>query len=52
VRHLRDEVLATYLVDTDKARCLEADGSYRRRQPAPGENAFGSQAAFVSRAGR
>ena len=51
IRHLRDEVLTTYMADTAKARCLEADGSYTRCQPAPAGAAFSSQAAFVSRAG-
>jgi len=34
IRHLRDEVLATYLADNVKARWLGADGNYAHRQPA------------------
>jgi polyphosphate kinase len=50
IRHLRDEVLATYLADNVKARWLHADGTYARRQPAPGERPVSSQAAFLQRA--
>jgi polyphosphate kinase len=50
IRHLRDEVLVTYLDDQVKARCLRADGSYERRSPAPGEAAVSSQAALLNRA--
>ena len=39
IRHLRDEVLATYLADNVKARWLRADGNYAPRQPAAGRNA-------------
>ena len=50
IRHLRDEVLATYLADNVKARWLRADGNYAHRQPAPGEVLISSQAAFLQRA--
>ena len=50
IRHLRDEVLATYLADNVKARWLHADGNYAPRQPAPGEVLISSQAAFLQRA--
>jgi polyphosphate kinase len=50
IRHLRDEVLATYLADNVKARCLHADGSYERRQPSPGETVENSQAVLLHRA--
>lgn len=43
IRHLRDDVLETYLSDTVKARCLLADGSYQRVKPNPGEAGFNSQ---------
>ena len=49
IRHLRDEVLVTYLADNVKARCLRADGSYARHQPAPGEALVNSQAALLQR---
>jgi polyphosphate kinase len=50
IRQLRDEVLTTYLADTAKARCLQADGSYVRRQAGAAETPLSSQATFVSRA--
>jgi polyphosphate kinase len=50
IRHLRDEVLATYLADNAKARWLHADGTYALRQPAPGEMLVSSQATFLHRA--
>ena len=50
IRHLRDEVLGTYLADNVKARCLHADGSYERRQPSPGETVENSQAVLLHRA--
>jgi polyphosphate kinase len=50
IRHLRDEVLATYLADNVKARWLRADGNYAHRQPGPGEVLISSQAAFLQRA--
>ena len=50
IRHLRDEVLATYLADNVKARWLRADGNYAPRQPAPGEMLVSSQATFLQRA--
>jgi polyphosphate kinase len=50
IRHLRDEVLATYLADNVKAHWLHADGTYAPRQPAPGEMLISSQATFLQRA--
>jgi polyphosphate kinase len=50
IRHLRDEVLATYLADNVKARWLRADGTYAQRQAAAGEMRISSQAAFLQRA--
>jgi polyphosphate kinase len=50
IRHLRDDVLATYLADNVKARCLHAEGSYERQQPASGGAAVISQAALLQRA--
>jgi polyphosphate kinase len=32
IRHLRDEVLVTYLADVAKARHMQPDGSYLREQ--------------------
>jgi polyphosphate kinase len=50
IRHLRDEVLATYLADNVKARWLRADGNYERRQATSGEPLINSQAASLHRA--
>jgi polyphosphate kinase len=50
IRHLRDEVLVTYLADNVKARDLRADGSYERRQPSSGEVEGSSQAVLLHRA--
>ena len=50
IRHLRDEVLATYLADNVKARWLRADGTYAPRQQSAGEVRISSQAAFLQRA--
>jgi polyphosphate kinase len=50
IRHLHDEVLVTALADNVKARCLRPDGSYERRQPAPGDAQVHSQAAFLQHA--
>jgi polyphosphate kinase len=50
IRHLRDEVLMTYLADNVQARCLHTDGSYERRQASPTETVEDSQAALLYRA--
>jgi polyphosphate kinase len=53
VRHLRDEILETYLRDNVRARLMQPDGSYRRAECGPGELPVDSQAAqLVSRVGR
>jgi polyphosphate kinase len=44
---LIDEILATTFADNVKARELQADGSYRRMTPAPGEDAIRSQQRFL-----
>lgn len=44
------EALETYLADNTQAHVLQADGSYRRRRPATGEQAVRSQAVFYERA--
>ena len=36
IRHLHDNVLATYLADNVKAREMKPDGTYIRRQPGSG----------------
>lgn len=44
--YLKDVVLETYLRDNTKARVLQADGTYRRDTPAPGEERVNSQLYF------
>jgi polyphosphate kinase len=51
VRHLRDEVLATYLADNVKARRLLPDGAYERVQPVAGQPVVNSQQWFLNRLG-
>jgi polyphosphate kinase len=46
--YLKDVVLAAYLRDNVKARVLQPDGTYKRIQPAPGEERFNSQMHFES----
>ncbi len=48
VRHLREEVLETYLHDNVRAREMRADGSYVRSAPREGEAALDSHAAQVA----
>lgn len=50
IRHLRDEVLATYLADNVKARRLRPDGGYERVQPVAGQPVVNSQTWFLNRA--
>jgi len=51
IRHLRDEVLATYLADNVKARRLLPDGAYERLGPAPDQPAVNSQVWLLNRTG-
>jgi polyphosphate kinase len=50
VRRLRDEVLATYMADTAKARRLRPDGEWERVLPAEGAEPFNAQEWFVAQA--
>jgi polyphosphate kinase len=43
-----DEILWTYLNDNVKARVMQPDGSYIRRQPKEGEKAVRSQSALIA----
>ena len=52
IRHLRDEVLATYLADVVKARYMQADGSYARNRNRAVEGAMNSQRWLIDRAVR
>jgi len=47
VRHLRDEVLETYLRDNVRARRMRGDGSYERLVPGEGEAPIDSQAKLM-----
>jgi len=47
IKHLRDEVLATYLADTAKARYLQPDGSYTRPKKSERESGLNSQARLL-----
>lgn len=49
VRHLRDEVLETYLNDNLRAREMLPDGTYTRRKPGPNELPLDVQRAFLRR---
>jgi polyphosphate kinase len=49
-RHLRWEVLETYLRDDARARRMRADGSYERLRPADGGSGIDSQAALLAAA--
>jgi polyphosphate kinase len=44
VRHVRDDILGTYLADNQRARRMQPDGSYQRREPAAGEELVDAQA--------
>jgi polyphosphate kinase len=47
IRHVRDEILAVYLSDTAKARQMQSDGAYVRRQPSRGKPPLNSQEWFI-----
>ena len=51
IRHLRDDVLATYLADNTKARVMASDGTYTRPERRDGEEQVDSQAEFIRRRG-
>jgi polyphosphate kinase len=48
VRHLRDDVLGTYLRDNARARVMRPDGSYDRIGAVPGEDAVDAQQALLA----
>jgi len=50
IRHLRDDVLATYLADAAKARYMQPDGSYLRDANRAVEGAMNSQQRLIDRA--
>ncbi len=49
IRHVRHEILGTYLADTAKARQMHGDGSYTRRGPAKRSKSLNAQTTFISR---
>jgi len=50
IRHLRDEVLATYLADAVKARHMQPDASYLRSSNRAAHEAVNSQQWLIERA--
>jgi polyphosphate kinase len=50
IRHLRDDVLATYLADVAKARYMQPDGSYLRDANRAVAGAMNSQQRLIDRA--
>jgi len=48
IRHIRENLLATYLNDNIRAKLLMPDGSYVRAQPEPGAAPRDSQAFFAA----
>ena len=48
IRHLRDEVVETYLRDNVRARRMRGDGSYERLVPREGEAPLDSQASLLA----
>jgi polyphosphate kinase len=50
IRHLRDDILATYLADVAKARYMQPDGSYQRDENRAAKGAMDSQRRLIERA--
>jgi polyphosphate kinase len=50
IRHIRDEILETYLADNTKSRLMLPNGTYQKIQPEPGVAPLNSQEAFISHA--
>ena len=50
-RHVRDDILAAYLKDTENAHALQADGSYVRVLPAEGDAPFCAQRWLLAQRG-
>ena len=48
LRTLRDEILSIYLADNVRARHMQADGTYLRAIPGPGEEPVDSQAGLLA----
>lgn len=52
IHQLRDQILATYLADTVRARLMLPDGTYKRLAPETGAMPVDSQAVLLGRAFR
>jgi polyphosphate kinase len=50
IRHLRDDVLSTYLSDTVKARRMQPNGSYSRSTIRAAQQVLNSQESLIERA--
>ena len=51
IRHwIRNDLLASQLLDNVKARDMDSEGAYRRRTPKPGEAPNRTQSRFMERA--
>ncbi len=50
IRHLRDDILSTYLSDTVKARRMQPNGSYSRSTIRAAQQALNSQESLIERA--
>jgi polyphosphate kinase len=49
IRYLRDDVLATYLIDNVRARRMMPDGTYERLKPRPKDKPIDSQVWLLER---
>ena len=49
IRHLRDDILSTYLSDTVKARRMQPNGSYSRSTIRAAQQALNSQESLIER---
>ncbi len=47
IRHIRDDVLQSYLCDNFKARVMQPDGSYLHLKPEEGEPVRNAQEQFI-----
>ena len=48
IKHVREQVLRTYLADNVKARIMDSDGSYFRREPQNEESPVECQQEFIN----
>ena len=50
IRHVKDQILATYLADNVKAREMKSDGTYVKKSPAHSSNPVNVQSVLIERA--